>query len=124
MSDYPSPTSFVNVLVFVKPSTDPIRKFDVVTTPATPVITEKDTIINYQIFDSGDDDIVFTGADVLPLENNQLTKASVSLSGKSLMFSDANTNTMGLNITLQFLNKSVQDGKFSHDPQIINSPQT
>ncbi len=124
MSTYPATTSFVNILVFVKPSAIPEKKFDVTTVPATPIITEKDTVINYQIFDSSGLDIVFTGMTVLPLGSDQLSAPSVSLSGKLLTFSDANTKKVNLNIILEFLNKSVKDGEFSHDPQISNVPQT
>jgi hypothetical protein len=122
MSTYPPTTGFVNILVFVKPSVIPEKKFDVTTVPTTPIVTEKDTVINYQIFDSSGLDIVFTGMTVLPLGSDQVSNATVSLSGKTLTFSDANTKRVDLSITLQFLNKSVLDGKFEHDPQITNNP--
>ena len=122
MSSYPASTSFVNILVFVKPSADPNKKFDVVTAPAAPTITEKDTVINYQIFDSAGFDIVFTGATISPPINDQLSPTTVSVSGKLLTFSDANTRKMDLGVTLNFLNKGDSKDEFSHDPQIINSP--
>lgn len=124
MSTYPPTTNFVNILVFVKPSTDEKKKFDVITVPTTPIVTEKDTVINYQIFDSDGLDIVFTGMTVAPLGSDQVSRPTVSLSGKTLTFSDANTKRVDLNITLQFLNKSVKDGEFEHDPQITNNPPT
>jgi hypothetical protein len=43
MSTFPASTSFVNILVFVKPSLTPNKKFDVVTAPVAPTITETDT---------------------------------------------------------------------------------
>jgi hypothetical protein len=122
MSTYPPTTSFVNVLVFVQPNPISPKKFDVTTVPPAPVITEKDTVINYQIFDSSGFDIVFTGMTVLPLGSDQVSRATVSLSGKTLTFSDANTKRVDLNITLNFLNKGVEAGEFSHDPQITNNP--
>jgi hypothetical protein len=124
MSTYPPTTNFVNILVFVKPSIIPTKKFDVTTVPATPIVTEKDTVINYQIFDSSGLDIVFTGMTVLPLGSDQVSQATISLSGKTLTFSDANTKRVDLDVTLQFLNKSVKDGEFEHDPQITNNPPT
>lgn len=122
MSSYPASTSFVNILVFVKPSTSPNKKFDVVTAPAAPTITETDTVINYQIFDSSGFDIVFTGATFYPAINDQLSPPTISVSGKLLTFSDANTKKIDLGVTLNFLNKDASKDEFSHDPQIINSP--
>lgn len=121
MSTFPASTSFVNILVFVKPSTQ-AGEYDVVTAPVIPVITESDTVVNYQIFDTDGHDIVFTGMSVEPVDNNQLSQASVSVSGKLLTFSDANTDKLSLNVTLKFKNRSQGDVEFSHDPQIKNSP--
>ncbi|MBP1204644.1 hypothetical protein JOD97_002686 [Duganella sp. 1411] len=122
MSTFPASTSFVNILVSVKPSTTVPGTYDVLTAPAVPVITETDTIINYQIFDTGGYDIVFTGMAVTPSINDQLSPASVSVSGKLLTFSDANTETMNLNISLKFIDKRKPELEFSHDPQISNRP--
>lgn len=122
MSTFPASTSFVNILVSVKPSTTTPDTYDVQTAPAVPVITETDTVINYQIFDTGGYDIVFTGMSVTPETNNQLSPASVSFSGKLLTFSDANTETMNLNINLKFMDKRKPELEFSHDPQISNRP--
>lgn len=122
MSTFPASTSFVNILVSVKPSTTIPGTYDVQTAPALPVITETDTVINYQIFDTSGYDIVFKGMCVKPEINDQLSPASVSTSGKLLTFSDANTETMNLNITLQFVDKRMPEVVFSHDPQISNRP--
>jgi len=122
MSTFPASTSFVNILVFVKPSATTPGSYDVVTAPAVPVITETDTVVNYQIFDTDNYDIVFTGMSAIPDGNNQLSPASVSVSGKLLTFSDANTEKMNLNITLKFQNRLKPEIEFSHDPQISNRP--
>jgi hypothetical protein len=122
MSTFPASTSFVNILVSVKPSTTEPGTYEVVTAPAVPVITETDTVINYQIFDTDGHDIVFTGMCVKPETNHQLSPASVSVSGKLLTFSDANTEPMTLNINLKFKDKSKPDVEFMHDPQISNTP--
>ncbi|NVD74160.1 hypothetical protein HUX88_27040 [Duganella sp. BJB1802] len=122
MSTFPASTSFVNILVSVKPSTTQPGTYDVVTAPAVPVITEIDTVINYQIFDTSGYDIVFTGMSVVPEYNDQLSPASVSLSGKLLTFSDANTEKLTLNITLNFKVDGPEGVEFSHDPQISNHP--
>ena len=123
MSTFPASTRFVNILVSVKPGAAD-GQYDVVTAPAVPVITEPDTVINYQLFDTAGYDIVFTDMSVEPSVNTQLSSASVSMSGKLLTFTDANTETMGLNINLKFKNNSKLGELFSHDPQIINTPQT
>lgn len=111
---------FINILVKVKPGSTP-GTYKVETAPAVPCLTQPDTIVNYQIFDSGDKNILFTGMTVTPRDNGQLSPASVSVSGKQLTFSDANTVKMTMNITLNFKD---EDGlEFSHDPQVENEPQ-
>ncbi|MCU6498540.1 hypothetical protein LPN04_12115 [Rugamonas sp. A1-17] len=112
-------TQFINVLVKVTPSDKP-GVYHVQSAPAMPCVTEIDTVINYQIFDSGHKNIVFTGMTVAPVGNDQLSNSSVSISGKQLTFTDANTKKMTLNITLQFKD---EDGiSFMHDPQVVNEP--
>lgn len=120
MNTLPASTAFVNILVSVKPNATEPGKYDILTAPAVPVITEPDTVISYQIFDSGN--IVFTGVSILPDGNDQLSPPSISLSGKLLTFSDANTKQMDLNVTLMFTDTSKPKLAFSHDPQISNRP--
>ncbi|MBV7534263.1 hypothetical protein KW842_00650 [Duganella sp. sic0402] len=112
-------TPFINVLVSIRETKPGV--YDVMTAPATPWVTAKDTVINYQIFDSGNRDIVFTGMSVKPADNNQLSKATISVSGKQLTFSDANTAQMTFNITLHL--KDDQGVEFAHDPEVENSPE-
>jgi hypothetical protein len=120
MKTLTSATQFLNILVNVKPGTTP-GQYVVTTAPAAPCITLPDTIMNYQIYDSHDNNIVFTGMTVVPANNDQLSPASVSVSGKQLTFSDANTKKMTLNIILNFKD---QDGvEFMHDPQVQNEPE-
>ncbi|CAN7445410.1 hypothetical protein [Duganella sp. LjRoot269] len=113
-------TPFINILVKVKPGST-AGTYKVETAPAIPCITEPDTVINYQIFDSGSNNIVFTGMKVLPVDNGQLSAATVSVSGKQLTFSDANTSPMTLNITLNF--KDEAGVEFMHDPEVQNEPE-
>lgn len=122
MSKLIAPNQFINVLVKVIPGKNP-GEYLVHTAPEIPYVTQPDTILNYQIYDCGDKNIVFTGMSVTPVDNKQLSQASVSVSGKTLTFSDANTNPakMILNITLQFKD---EDGiQFSHDPEVVNEVQ-
>lgn len=115
------PTTFKNIQVWVKPSAKP-GHYEVVTEPPSPKIEETDTVINYQIVDTYGYDIVFTGMKVKPHDNNQLSEASVSISGKLLTFSDANTEAIVLNINLKFRDND-KGVEFAHDPQIENEPR-
>lgn len=119
MSKLIASTPFINILVHVREDSE-TGAYKVVTAPAIPYVTQPDTILNYQIFDSGKKDIVFTGMSVLPKDNDQLSHGSVSISGKQLTFSDANTSKMTLNITLNF--KDEAGLEFSHDPEVQNEP--
>jgi len=124
MSQLIASTSFLNILVKVRPGLTS-GTYIVETAPATPLVTLSDTVINYQIFDSDKYDIVFDPKNpmsVTPADNNQLSTASRSLSGKQLTFTDANTSKVTLNITLNFVDG---DGmQFSHDPEVRNEPET
>jgi hypothetical protein len=122
MSKLIASTAFINILVKVRPGSTP-NTYTVVTAPAIPYITQPDTILNFQIFDSGKNDITFNSEDpmtVTPPDNDQFSSPSVSLSGKQLTFCDANTSKMTLNINLNFVDEfGVQ---FMHDPQVENEP--
>jgi len=120
MSKFIACTPFINILVKVRPGAKP-GTYKVETMPAVLVVSQPDTIVNYQIFDSGSDNIVFTGMTVIPEDNDQLSEESISISGKQLTFSDANTSKMTLNITLHF--KDDDGVEFMHDPQVENEPE-
>lgn len=114
-------TAFQNIQVSVKPNPAKPGHYIVHSEPADPVITQTDTIVNYQIIDTDGYPIVFTGMGVKPHDNGQLSDATVSVDGKLLTFSDINTLKMTLNINLKFKD---QDGvEFAHDPQVQNDPQ-
>ncbi|WP_141758608.1 hypothetical protein [Duganella sp. HH105] len=113
-------TPFINILVKVRPGATP-GTYKVETMPAVLRVSQPDTIINYQIFDSGSDNIVFTGMTVIPEENDQFSEESISISGKQLTFSDANTSKMKLNVTLHF--KDDDGVEFMHDPEVENEPE-
>jgi len=118
MSKIHASTQFINVMVKVKAGATP-GTYDVHTAPKIPLVTQRDTVINYQLYDDDNQGIHFTGLDVTPPDNNQLSPASLSISRKQLTLSDANTESITFNINLLF-----SDGKttFSHDPQIRNEP--
>jgi hypothetical protein len=120
MSKLRASTQYINVMVKVRPGEKP-GEYKVQTAPEVPVVTDADTVINYQIYDSGDKNIVFTGMTVTPADNDQFSPVSLSVSRRLLTFSDANTSKTTFNITLQFQD---EDGvAFSHDPQVKNEPQ-
>jgi len=114
------PVTFQNILVSVKPNPNKQGKYIVATVPEVPVITQQDTIVNYQIVDTASLPIVFTGMTVTPKNNEQLSSATVSVDGRQLTFSDINTVKMMLNIRLHFNRED--EGAFSHDPQMENDP--
>lgn len=121
MSNLVPPVTFQNILVWVKPNPEKPHKYIVRTEPEIPVIKQQDTIINYQIVDTAGLPIVFTGMTVKPKHNDQLSPATVSVDGRQLTFSDINTVKMMLNIRLQF--DRLDEGAFSHDPQVENDPK-
>ncbi|MTV40665.1 DP-EP family protein [Duganella radicis] len=120
MSKLIASTPFINILVKVQPGAQP-GQYLVKTAPAVPWVTQVDTVINYQIYDSGGKNVTFTGMTVDPAHNDQLSPATVSRSGKQLTFSDANTAKLTFNITLNF--KDSEGVSFSHDPQVQNEPE-
>jgi hypothetical protein len=120
MSTLTASTQFLNILVEVTPGDTP-GAYNVVTAPAEPRVTQRDTVINYQIYETHGKHIVFTGVTVIPADNNQLSAASVSVSGKQLTFTDANSEPITLSLMLNFKD---EDGvAFMHDPQIKNEPR-
>lgn len=118
MSKIHASTQFINVMVKVRPA-EKAGEYHVHTAPETPWVTQKDTIINYQIYDSGEHDITFVGMTADP--NDQFSAAVVSVSGKQLTFSDRNSSSQTISFKLQF---QTEDGViFSHDPQVQNEPR-
>jgi hypothetical protein len=112
-------TQFVNVLVKVKPG--PTKgSYIFETAPAIPYVTQPDTVINYQLYDTCGHDIVFSGMSIKA--NDQLSDYSLSKSQMLLTLNDAVTKKVTLDINLQFHNRTTGD-KFSHDPQVQNEPQ-
>jgi len=118
MTKLKASTQFINVLVRVsgKPG-----EYVVVTAPETPYVTQRDTVINYQLYDTGGHDIIFTSATFTPPNNDQLSDWTISPSGKVLTFSDANTKKLALGVTLHFADPSGL--AFLHDPQVQNVPE-
>lgn len=122
MSNLVPPTTFQNILVWVKPKANKPGHYDVVTEPAAPIILNQDTVITYQIVDTDGYPIVFTHMTVKPENNGQLSKETISLDKKLLAFIDANTVKMTLAINLHFKDTNTEVA-FAHDPQLQNDPE-
>jgi hypothetical protein len=117
------PATFENIQISVTPNPEKEGEYIVIAVPADPTLTQPNTVVNYQIVDTGGRDIVFTGMSVKPHHNGQLSPATVSVDGKMLTFSDINTVKMTLNINLKFKDHDKEGLAFSHDPQVQNDPQ-
>lgn len=123
MSKLVASTPFINVSVKVRAGSKP-GTFKVETAPEVLCVKQPDTVINYQIVDSGENNIVFNKKNpmtVVPANNDQFSQASASHSGKLLTFSDANTSKMTFNITLNFVDENGVE--FAHDPEVDNDPE-
>lgn len=84
--------SFLNVQVKAVKETDSSGQvtYKVISSVPEPVvITEPDTIINYQLVDTAAD-ILFTGLTITP-DNRQFSKPAVSADGRNVTLSDVNT---------------------------------
>lgn len=114
-------TAFINIQVWVKKNTDQ-SGYEVRCEPVVPMVVQKDTVINYQIVETYGQDIVFSGLEVTPDGLNQISLPSISLSGKQLTVSDANTQCCRLNLFLEFTDKTLGHS-FKHDPQVENDTQ-
>jgi hypothetical protein len=114
-------TPFINVLVRVKLNKEK-SGYDVHCEPEAPLILQKDTVINYQITDTGGQDIVFSGLDVTPPDLKQISTPSISFSGKLLTVNDANTYKGWLSLFLEFTDRTAKT-TFKHDPQVRNEPE-
>lgn len=120
MSKIHESTQFINVMVKVKAGAEP-GTYDVDTAPKMPCVTQKDTVLNYQIYDDDNQGIVFTGMIIQTLGNAQFSAPTVSLSGKQLTFTDANTSKVDISFKLTF--KDAAGVEFMHDPQVKNEPR-
>jgi hypothetical protein len=110
-------TDFVNVLVSV---TYQDGKYAVTCSPESVLIREPDTVINYQLVATDKRPIRLVGMKPEHDRYKELSGYIVSVSGKLLTFSDANTHKGSINITLEFEDEG--NHRFFHDPQVLNDP--
>lgn len=110
---------FINIEVTVVHASQ-LDEYVISCVPEMVTVHSPDAVINYQITNQSPSDIQFAGMTVLPDDTNQLSAASISVNGKMLTFSNANTEKVMLNVTLQF--HDADGAPFAHDPQIQNDP--
>ena len=118
-----TPTMFHNVQVSALPSTDPVSgatNYDVTFIPVAITVDSPDAVINYQLIWPTPDDVRFLDMTVLPVDQTQFSEESVSVDGKLLTFSDANTDDEILHVTLNFTDAT--GVSYAFDPQVINRP--
>jgi hypothetical protein len=104
MSSKALKVSFQNVQLQVEKQTDPAGKVSYQISKSTPhpvVITEADTIINYQLVAPTPDDVVFTGLTLSPA-STQFSKPTISADGKNITLSDVNTTWSNFKTAFEF----------------------
>jgi hypothetical protein len=117
------PTAFLNVQVTAIPETNAAtgkQHYRVEFTPPSLVVTEYDTVINYQLVDPTPKGVTFKSVTVKPGREDQLSDPTISESGKLVTFSDANTRPVNFSLTLHF--KDEKGVEFNVDPEISNDP--
>lgn len=117
------PTAFLNVQVTAIPEHDQTAgktRYKVTFHPATLVVTEYDTVINYQLVEPTPAGVTFRSVTVKPSREDQLSDPSISESGKLVTFSDANTKPANFNLTMYFRDHA--NVEFNVDPEISNQP--
>jgi hypothetical protein len=122
----PVPPVFLNMIVIVerRPVKDGNSNggdFQVTCHPPYLVVTEPGSIINFQLIAPTPDTIKFSGIDKKkPNPERQLSDPSVSVDGRQMTLSDANTIKETIDVTLLF-NDGDCSGSF--DPQVQNDPK-
>jgi hypothetical protein len=116
MSSKALKVAFQNVQITVEKQTDSATgavSYKVVSaTPQPVVITEPDTILNYQLVAPTPDDVVFTGLTLTPA-NHQFSKPTISADGKNITLSDVNTQWGNFQRTFEFNGQPEAGGSVS-----------
>ncbi|MRV74749.1 hypothetical protein GJ700_23840 [Duganella sp. FT92W] len=113
---------FDNVQVTAIPYVDENGKTKYRTTfnPETVTVTTHDAILNYQLVAPTPDGVKFSKVSIKPEHSDQFSEPSISVSGKMVTFSDANTVKESLALTFHFTDS---DGvEFLVDPEVDNNP--
>jgi len=118
----PPAAEFDNVQVTAIPYTDADGKVKYKTTfnPTSVEVTTFDTVLNYQLIEPTPAGVRFSRVSVSPEHNDQLSEPSISISGKMVTFSDANTVKESLSLTFHFIDDTGTE--FDVDPEVDNFP--
>lgn len=121
--DLPIPaTEFHNVQVTAIPSIDPETgqtNYSTTFNPESITVTTNDAVLNYQLIPPTPNDVQFKDVK-FKQKTSQLSEPSISLSGKIVTFSDANTSKEDISITFHFIDKD--NNEFFVDPIVENDP--
>jgi hypothetical protein len=123
-TDAALPTEFINIQVLAIPSLAPDKKtvhYDVSFVPPYITVKTLDAVINYQLVAPSPSGVKFKNMTVKPHGQQQFSASSISQSGKLITFSDANSVTETLEVTIYF--EDADGIRFSIDPQVINDPR-
>jgi len=116
MSSKALKVAFQNVQITVEKQTDSATgavSYKVVSANPQPVvITEADTILNYQLVAPTPDDVVFTGLTLTPA-SRQFSKPTISADGKNITLSDVNTQWGNFQRTFEFNGQPEAGGSVS-----------
>lgn len=118
------PTPFLNVQVTAIPEKTQAgekRRYKTTFHPEKLVVTEPDTVINYQLVEPTPPDVQFRKVVIKPGREDQLSEPTISESGKLVTFSNANTRKVTFNLTLHFKDES--ETEFAVDPEMENQPE-
>lgn len=117
-----NPTEFINIQVIAIPKKDSQSgkvTYSTTFNPTSVIVKEIDTVLNYQLISPTPSGVRFSKVKINQ-KTTQLSEPSISLSGKLITFSDANTTKETISLTFHFIDN---DGvEFLVDPDIDNEP--
>ena len=116
--------AFKNVEVTAIPEVDPTTgktKIKVTLNPPTLTVTERNSIVNYELVDPTPAELRFTGVTIAP-PNDQLSPPAISTDGRNLTLNDVNTVAEDFVVTFQF-NTEPEVPMLRGAPDILNRPK-
>lgn len=117
--------AFKNVEVTAVPEVDQESgqsSIKVTLNPSTLIVTEPNTIINYQLVDPTPAELRFTGIKVAP-PNDQISPPAISTDGRNITLNDVNTVEGDFKVTFQFDNELEATPALRGLPDVENRPE-
>ena len=117
--------SFTNVEVTAIPQVDQATgqsAIKVTLNPPTLIITEPNTIINYQLVDPTPAELRFTGIIVAP-PNDQISPPAISTDGRNITLNDVNTVEGDFVVTFVFGDEGEAAPMLRGMPDVENRPK-